>query len=141
MIGKYAAMLPEWISILQLATRWLFDDIRTLAINELAKFDIEPVQKVVIATQCDIPDWLHTSYMALCDRQNPLTVEEARRLGVDVVAKLAAAREVYRDHRYRFKRDVDLSNIISEMFGTTPPQPEDKPPALVLKYSQYPQFD
>ncbi|KIJ51396.1 hypothetical protein M422DRAFT_158628 [Sphaerobolus stellatus SS14] len=131
-VGKHTATLPEWISILQLATTWLFDDIRTLAISSLSKFDIEPVQKVAIALQCDVPEWLHSSYMALCDRAAPLTLEEARRLGVDVVAQLAYAREVYRDNRYRFKRgDVDLSSIVSEVFGTTPPV--DIPPALVLK--------
>jgi len=67
-----------------------------------------------------------------------LTVEEARRLGVDVVALLAYAREIYRDSRYRYKREpVDLSNIVSEVFGTRPPQEEDKPPALpMLKYPQ-----
>jgi hypothetical protein len=135
--GEYRATLPEWISILQLATRWLFDDIRNLAIRELANFDdIEPVQKVAIALQNDIPEWLHPSYMALCERPNPLTVEEARKLGVEVVAQLARAREIFRDNRYRYKRDVDLSNIVSEVFGTSPPNEDDKPPALVLRFAQ-----
>ena len=133
-IGEHSATLTEWISILQLATRWLFDDIRSLAIRELANFEIEPVQKVVIALQNDVPEWLHPSYMALCERHNPLSVEEARRLGVEVVAQLARAREIYRDHRYTIKQEVDLSNIVSEVFGTSRPVPDDKPPALVLRY-------
>ncbi|KAF8525981.1 hypothetical protein BU17DRAFT_62522 [Hysterangium stoloniferum] len=135
-IGKHVATLPEWISILQLATRWLFDDIRSLAIAELADLKIEPVQKVAIAIQCDIPEWLHSSYMALCDRPNPLTIEEARRLGLEVATQLACAREIFRDNRYRHKRDVDLSSIVSEVFGTVPPKHDDKPPELVLKYTQ-----
>jgi len=132
MIGEHTATLAEWISILQLATRWLFDDIRSLAIRELANFDIEPVQKVAIALQTDIPEWLHPSYVALCERHNPLSVEEARRLGVEVVAQLARAREIFRDNRYKYKRDVDLSSIVSEVFGTAPSIPDDRPPALVL---------
>lgn len=131
-IGEHTATLEEWISILQLATRWLFDDIRSLAIRELANFEVEPVQKVAIALQNDIPEWLHPCYMALCERHNPLSVEEARRLGVEVVAQLARAREVFRDQRY--KRDVDLSHIVSDVFGTIPPVPDDKPPALVLRW-------
>ncbi|KAF8589487.1 hypothetical protein K439DRAFT_1523220 [Ramaria rubella] len=133
-IGEHSATLPEWISILQLASLWLFDDIRCLAIRELATFEIEPVQKVAIALQNDVPEWLHPSYMALCERPNPLTVEEARRLGVEVVALLACAREIFRDNRYKYKRDVDLSRVVSEVFGTSPPVEDDKPPALVLRY-------
>lgn len=136
MIGEHRVLLSDWIPILQLSTRWLFDDIRSLAIRELAKNDIEPVQKVAIALQNDVPEWLHPSYMALCERPNPLTVEEARKLGVEVVAQLACAREIFRDNRYRYKRDVDLSNIVSEVFGTYPPNQDDKPPALVLRFSQ-----
>jgi hypothetical protein len=136
-IGEHRATLSEWISILQLSTRWLFDDIRSLAIKELATFDdIDPVQKVAIALQNDIPEWLHPSYMALCERPKPLTIDEARQLGVEVVAQLACAREIFRDNRYGYKRDVDLSNIVSEVFGISPPHQDDKPPALVLRFPQ-----
>lgn len=135
-VGKYSASLPEWISILQLATRWLFDDIRALAIAELSDFKIDPVQKVAIALQCDIPEWLHSAYMVLCIRKNPLTLEEGRKLGVDVVTKLAYAREIYRDNNtHRNYRDEDVSLLVTDVFGTTPSTKDDKPPELVLKWN------
>ncbi|GJJ08408.1 hypothetical protein Clacol_002624 [Clathrus columnatus] len=134
-IGKYSATLPEWISILQLATRWLFDDIRTLAITELTDLKIDPVQKVAIALQCDIPEWLHSSYVALCLRQYPLTLDEGRKLGVDVVTKLAYTREVYRDNSHISHREDYASKLVTDVFGTTPSKRDDKPPELVLKWN------
>jgi hypothetical protein len=47
----------------------------------------------VLAVKHDIPEWLPLAYAALCQRDDPLEVEEAKRLGIETTVLLAKARE------------------------------------------------
>jgi hypothetical protein len=69
--------------------------IRSRAITEISTFRprIDPVDQVVLAVKHNIPEWLPLAYAALCQRDDPLEVEEAKRLGIETTVLLAKARE------------------------------------------------
>jgi hypothetical protein len=82
----------KWVSVLRLATRWNFPSFRALALEKLES--VEPsVDKLVLAHELNVTDWLLPSYVALCLRPEPLTLEEAERLRMADVVLIFTARE------------------------------------------------
>ncbi|KAI1788338.1 hypothetical protein LXA43DRAFT_1159976 [Ganoderma leucocontextum] len=96
--GAHQAHTPtEWTSILSLATRWDFNDIRALAIREIQSLAMSPVDKIVLAQEFDIDGrWLLAAYTALCERPSPLSVSEGTRLGLETAMRVAQLREQLR---------------------------------------------
>jgi hypothetical protein len=84
--------MSEWVSVLRLATRWNFPTFRELALEKLES--IEPsVDKLVLARELNVTDWLIPSYVALCLRPEPLTLVEAEQLKMADVVLIFTARE------------------------------------------------
>ncbi|TFY60263.1 hypothetical protein EVJ58_g5264 [Rhodofomes roseus] len=84
----------EWTSILHLSTRWEFSDIRALAIHELQKLAINPIDKITLSRRFDISGrWTLAAYAALCQRPDALTLEEAACLGLETMVRVAQLRE------------------------------------------------
>lgn len=83
----------DWVNVLSLAHMWSFERIRRLSISELHKLPLDTVRKVELAHKYDISEWYHPTYLALALRENPLSVEEAARLGFDFAVKMAQVRE------------------------------------------------
>ncbi|KAI0735308.1 hypothetical protein C8Q76DRAFT_610069 [Earliella scabrosa] len=87
----------EWTSILSLATRWDFNDVRALAIKQLQTLDMSPTDKIVIAREYDVGGrWVLNAYTALCERPEPLSLPEASRLGLETAMRIAQLREQLR---------------------------------------------
>lgn len=95
MFGTYKpSSVEEWTSVLHLATRWDFDDIRTLAIKELQALPMTSVDKIVLSQRFNInTPWASAGFTALCQRPQPLTLDEARRLGIESSTRIAQKRE------------------------------------------------
>ncbi|KDQ63981.1 hypothetical protein JAAARDRAFT_27659 [Jaapia argillacea MUCL 33604] len=83
----------EWISVLKLSHIWEFDTIKGLAIQALDKFDLDPVDKTVLARDYDIPGWLLLTFNAIAQRGRGLDMSDLERLGIDWVLRLARVRE------------------------------------------------
>ncbi|KAI6040610.1 hypothetical protein EDC04DRAFT_2602387 [Pisolithus marmoratus] len=88
----------QWVSVLKLSTMWEFANLRAAAISWLDTSDAslcrpDPVERVALATQYDIKEWLLPSLLALARRPDPIGVEEGRRLGIETALKLASVRE------------------------------------------------
>ncbi|KAL5483252.1 hypothetical protein ACEPAI_8482 [Sanghuangporus weigelae] len=99
---SYEATVNKWASILRLAHLWKFPKVKDLAVREMDKLDIAPVDKAVMAREFQVDPsrrWLETAYAALGAREQPLTKEEGLRLGLDVVLHLAEVRERIRERR------------------------------------------
>ncbi|KDQ59052.1 hypothetical protein JAAARDRAFT_108596, partial [Jaapia argillacea MUCL 33604] len=90
-----ASTFEEWSSILHLATQWGYESIRSLAIREIFPL-CSPIDKIVLGREYDISDWLRDAYIAVCERREPITLEEARRLGLEEVVKISKARHELR---------------------------------------------
>ncbi|KAG6328814.1 hypothetical protein ID866_10276 [Astraeus odoratus] len=85
--------IEEWTSVLKLSTTWDFKAVRQAAIDVLNVSQIGPVDRVVLARQYDIKDWLLPALNHLAQRPEPTSLEEAGRMGIDFALKLASVRE------------------------------------------------
>lgn len=92
--------LDDWIALLSIATRYVFDHARALAIAELSQRMLEPVRKIALAHTYHVPQWLPAAFGELIRRPEPLTDAEADALGLRTVVRVARARELARDRGY-----------------------------------------
>ncbi|KAG6864789.1 hypothetical protein C0991_007163 [Blastosporella zonata] len=94
-IGAFKAKTAQdWTAVLDLASRWKFKDIRELSIKELAKFEIDPIEKIELQQKYEVKrQWAWSAFNTLCSRTNGLDVGEGRRLGVETVIDISAVRE------------------------------------------------
>ncbi|KAF7370268.1 hypothetical protein MSAN_00658000 [Mycena sanguinolenta] len=84
----------DWISVLKLSTQWRFLAVRDLAIQRLDNHgDIEIIERILLARQYDIADWLRKGYTALAERTQGITSEEAKRIGWETAFLLCQVRE------------------------------------------------
>ncbi|KAF8833800.1 hypothetical protein BDN67DRAFT_873446, partial [Paxillus ammoniavirescens] len=83
----------QWTSALKLASLWDFDGVREKAIEALEALDITPVDKLALAMQYNIEQWMIPAINAIAQRPEPIGVEDVDRLGLDVALKIALVRE------------------------------------------------
>ncbi|EKM57326.1 uncharacterized protein PHACADRAFT_81201, partial [Phanerochaete carnosa HHB-10118-sp] len=65
--------LDDWIALLSIATRYVFDNIRDLALEEIAQRLHDPLQKILLASKYNVPHWLPLAYADLVKRPEPLS--------------------------------------------------------------------
>ncbi|KAJ2922399.1 hypothetical protein H1R20_g14696, partial [Candolleomyces eurysporus] len=104
--GPRIGLPPTWVPkegcLLSVANRFGLEQIKDLAVNALGEeglVKLDPVDKILLARQFDVSDWLQPAYVELCQRSKPLSTTEAGKLGAETAALIAHAREVYRDSR------------------------------------------
>ena len=87
--------VDEWISVLKLANMWQLEHIRTRALQNLEYKRVRKsaVEKVVLAFQYDVKQWITPGLNELARRQEPISMEDVELLGLDVALKVAAVRE------------------------------------------------
>jgi len=132
----YDAPLETWLSILKLANRWTFDNVKELSVRELEKIDtIEAVEKISIYHDNNISRlYLIPSYIAVCKRDKPLSFTEGMKLGMETVLRVAEARERLRlqasesgirTPTFEDFEDTEVEVLIREIFnlGSRPTSP------------------
>lgn len=82
-----------WSSVLKLSTMWGFAEIRKLAITVLSDIKMDPIEKVLLARQNRIPEWLLAAYQELVNRELVISLEEAEQLGWDVAIRIFHMRD------------------------------------------------
>ena len=92
--------LEDWIALLSISTRFVFDKIRELSIDKISHQMIDPVKKINLANKYNIPHWLPTAFADLIKRPEPMNDSEAESLGLRNVVRVARAREVAREKDY-----------------------------------------
>ncbi|KAG8887039.1 hypothetical protein FRB98_000664 [Tulasnella sp. 332] len=87
--------IDQWSAALHLATMWHFDAIRKYAIQQIESqyADQSPLDRIALACKCQVGQWLHPAYLALCNRAEPLTVEEGEKLGYPRLMAICRLRE------------------------------------------------
>jgi hypothetical protein len=85
----------EWKSVLKLSTMWNFDVLRDLAVKSMSELPIDAVEKAALAREYDIDEWLLPALNELAQREDPIGVDEALRLGLEQAVKIAAVRESF----------------------------------------------
>ncbi|TFK62053.1 hypothetical protein BDN72DRAFT_777577, partial [Pluteus cervinus] len=142
--GQYeATSFDEWASILKVAHQWEFESIFKLALENIEPVS-SPVDKVVIGNAYKIPDWATEARILLCRREEPITLEEAVRMGIEEAMNISTTRHRIRSSEVRpgmkdstirsflsgdpepGAREED-SNAVAEV--VLPPDPQKKVPS------------
>jgi hypothetical protein len=93
-----------------------------MAVKALVDSSLTHVERINLATDCDIPGWLFSSYVALCARPEPLSVDEGRLLGLERTVTLAQAREEVRA-AYSGPPLLDhVADIVADLFALERPE-------------------
>ncbi|KAG8704589.1 hypothetical protein FRC11_009765, partial [Ceratobasidium sp. 423] len=79
----------------RLANMFDFSDLRTFLLP-LAEKNLDDVDKIVFAREFNIKEWLTLAHTRLCLREDPLSTEEARKLGIDSILIIWHMREQHR---------------------------------------------
>ncbi|KDN37628.1 hypothetical protein RSAG8_10033, partial [Rhizoctonia solani AG-8 WAC10335] len=83
------------IPAFRLANMFNFSELRAYLLP-LAEKSLGDADKIVFAREFNIKEWLVPAYTRLCEREERLSVEEARKLEVDSVLMISHIREQYR---------------------------------------------
>ncbi|KAG9025614.1 hypothetical protein FS837_004864 [Tulasnella sp. UAMH 9824] len=85
----------QWAAALHLATMWNFDALRKDIIIHVNKTisSANPMDRIDASLKCKVEEWLHPAYQVLCERDDGLTNEEAKHLGLERAAAIWRIRE------------------------------------------------
>ena len=70
------------IPAFRLANMWNFAELRAYLVP-LAEKVLDDIDKIIFAREFGVKDWLAPAHVRLCQREEPLTSDEASKLGVD----------------------------------------------------------
>ncbi|KAF9047610.1 hypothetical protein BJ165DRAFT_1113979 [Panaeolus papilionaceus] len=122
----YEADLPVWQDILVLAHRWIFPEVKSLAVREIEKKHMADVMRIKLYQDNQVDrNLLVCRYAALTERDEPINLEEGIAIGLETVLKIAAAREKARGVRLAngslspstpTARGADLFEVIRDVF-------------------------
>jgi hypothetical protein len=85
----------EWSAILDLSTRWGFASIRELAIRCIDP-PTDPRDRLILARKHAVEEWVLPALFKLCERPEPLGLEEARLMDFEDVVLVGSARQAVR---------------------------------------------
>jgi len=84
----------QWTHLLSISDQFEMEKVHKRAIRELESMKLDPVDRIVLAMEHNVPEWLDPAYVELCEREDPLHEGEAERVGLNVTVKLSWAREM-----------------------------------------------
>ncbi|RDB25167.1 hypothetical protein Hypma_007980 [Hypsizygus marmoreus] len=84
----------DWSSILELAERWEFGEVKNLAIRELEKQTIPVIDRIVLYQKFEVDNaFLVPLYAILCSRPEALDRDESKALGMETTVLIFQTRE------------------------------------------------
>jgi len=138
----YDTTVEDWTTILDLAHRWGFVEVKNLAVRELEKLVLPDVDRIVLYHKYSVDEKiLIPRYMTLCMRPELLTVEEGLKLGMGTVIALTRTRECTRNQTTNGSGDgwrspspaslseKELTDIIKDHFNIKPEPTKSAEPA------------
>jgi len=99
----------EWVVVLRCSTLWRVSEIREKAKTELDR-SLQPMDRVLLARECQIADWLSLGYRELVERSETISEADDERLGSSTVLKLFRMRDRRRNYNF------DLDDAIRTAF-------------------------
>ncbi|KAF7307722.1 hypothetical protein MKEN_01132300 [Mycena kentingensis (nom. inval.)] len=113
-----ATTSTDWTAVLKLSSLFGLVDVRTLAIRELGKLSLDPVEKIALQQTYAIEkNWAGDAFVALCTRGPPLEIEEGKKLGIEMTVLVAGAREKL--DKWGRKKPEEVLKIVKEVFDVT----------------------
>lgn len=97
MHDDYSPSLTDWIAMLSISTRLIFEKVRERAIKEItARLDeIEAFELIGLAVKYDVEKWLKHAYRRIVTRNNLITHQEALKVPFPMAVMLMRSREQY----------------------------------------------
>ncbi|KAG5352382.1 hypothetical protein C0989_002573 [Termitomyces sp. Mn162] len=132
----YTTSVDDWKVILQLAHKWQFAEVKNLVVRELEKLDMSDVDRIATYQDHEVDkNYLIPRYAALCEREQPLTLEEGVQLGMATTLMIARAREYARSNPSADGsrspttagiREEEMHSLVRLLFDIRPPVPVNK---------------
>jgi len=123
----------EWSSILDLSTRWGFTSIRELAIRCVDPPC--PLHRLILARKYSIEQWVLPSLLELCERPQPLSLDEARLMDLEDVVLVGFVRQTIRSPIQKVW-GTEIRDCIQAWTSGGPFNPVSEPPATCPSESQ-----
>jgi hypothetical protein len=83
-------------SALRLATKFGHPAMRAFALAHPGLENLEPIERIVISRESNVPTWMERGLRELCARDEPISLAEAQMLGLETFVEVAAKRETQR---------------------------------------------
>lgn len=120
-IGHYDLQTTEeWASVLELAYKWQFDAVCELAADKLAQV-ASLVDQVVLGRKYGLEKMLLSARVRLCEREEHISLEEGRRLGLDECIIIGEVRQKARTNLFAvaaMKFDEWDIRMLQKAFGS-----------------------
>ena len=100
MHDDYVATLADWVAMLSISTRLMFEKVRERAIKEITvrQTRVEAFELLRLAIKFDVEQWLNPTYRRIVTRDEPITHAESVKIPVHMTIMLTRSREKYRKH-------------------------------------------
>ncbi|KAF6761059.1 hypothetical protein DFP72DRAFT_30936 [Ephemerocybe angulata] len=116
--GELLLSTDEWLSVLKLSSKWFFNGFRKMAIEKLAPLaGTDPMEKVRLGKEYSVESWLLSGYRELVERDAVISVEDARKVGLENAIELFGVREEWRADR-AIPLESRLKSVFSSQFET-----------------------
>ncbi|KAF9053517.1 hypothetical protein BDP27DRAFT_650524 [Rhodocollybia butyracea] len=89
----------QLVSVLKLADQWCMDAVKEHVVLNIDQFDVDPVDKIVLARKFNVRSWLTPSFNRIVQRSTPLTKYDLDKLGAETLLKLVEFRDRLRCDR------------------------------------------
>jgi len=121
MHDDYVATLADWVAMLSISTRLIFEKVRERAIREITarQARVDAFELLRLAIKFDVEQWLKPTYRRIVTRDGPITHAESVKVPVHMAIMLTRCREQYRkrDNGNSYDNDfpgspLDLDTLI-----------------------------
>jgi hypothetical protein len=109
----------DWTAVLKVSCLFDFKSMRSLAIDRLYPITT-PVDKIVLARDYGMDEWLHNAYVDVCTGSSLPTQVDSISLGFDTYRTIAEAREALRPFKPT-TRGINLPSVIQRFFSLPHP--------------------
>ena len=124
MHNDYAPSMADWISLLSISTRLIFEKVRERAIKEItARLDqVDPFELIGLAVKYDVEQWLKHAYRRIVTRNDLITYQEALKISLSMAIMLMRAREQYwkdpvHNHQHHYGQPASVFGQPAGAFG------------------------
>ena len=110
----HSTSVEKWSSFLHLAHKWQFETIAQAAFKAyVALSDVKPVDKITMGQKYDRSNIeLVKVYMEICMRRQPLSLEEAEKVGLVTLTIIAQTREEIQYRGSVLSSDIIANNLV-----------------------------
>jgi len=121
MHDDYVVTLADWLAILSISTRWIFEKVRERAIKEItARLDkVEAFEIIRLAIKYDVEQWFKPAYRRIVTRAELITYAESVKIPAHMTIMLTRSREQY--WKYYNDNQPRIQQPQSSLFGQPSP--------------------